>query len=85
MQTDLRELAKPSLDQDTLSPRLLGKIDVLLRTGIKGMRTLDNMRLRGEFPKPNAYIRRKPFWTLEAVDEWVDALIAKTKGVEEKP
>lgn len=82
MQTDLSELAKPANEQNVLLPRLLGKVDVRLRIGVKGKSTLDDMIRRGEFPKPNAYMYRKPFWTLEAVDKWVDALIAKSAGQE---
>lgn len=82
MQKDLSELAKPTNEQNVLLPRLLGKVDVRFRIGVKGKSTLDDMIRRGEFPKPSAYMYRKPFWTLEAVDEWVDALIAKTAGQE---
>ena len=61
----------------TMTPRLLNKDDVRLRIGVKGKSTLDDMIRDGRFPKPCAYISRKPFWTLETVDSWIDGLIAK--------
>ena len=61
-----------------LAPRLLNKQQVLQRTGIKAKTTLDDLIRQGEFPRASAYMNRKPFWTLEAVDTWIDGLIAKT-------
>lgn len=61
----------------TLSPRLLNKDDVRLRIGVKGKSTLDDMIRDGRFPKPSAYMNRKPFWTLDVVDIWIDELLAK--------
>lgn len=60
-----------------LPPRLLNKDDVRQRIGVKGKSTLDDMIRDGRFPKPSAYMNRKPFWTLDVVDIWIDELLAK--------